>query len=93
MFNPQSYAYSIELTLRGHNYAEIHSADSIRKDPISFLENILDVLSEKSEENQKRIFAFDDKYEKYKGKKLDEWTENEAAQFVKDVRILFNNVS
>lgn len=84
MYNPQNYAISIERIIK----APTHSADQIEKNPLGYISDILDRLADESDEKRQKVFAFDDKYEKYKDTPFGKWDEADAAQMVKDLREL-----
>lgn len=90
MFNPQNYAVSIELFLRPKGYALMGDADTIRIDPIAYLDVVLSRYEKQSEEHEKLAVNFWDKYEKYKGKSIDELGEKIITQIISDFKELFN---
>lgn len=89
MFNPQSYAVRIERKLRAHALAAEHSADQIRRDPIGFMDVALSLYETQNEEYEFKAAEFWDRYESYKGKRLDDFGEETAKHFVEDVIALF----
>ena len=90
MYNPQQYAIDIEHILNSKGLASYHVADEIRKAPIDFLDAILSIYEEKSERNYKASVDFWDKYERYQGKRLDDFDDEFARQLVSDIRKVFN---
>jgi len=84
MYNPHNYAITIERITT----SPAHSADEIEKNPLEYISDILNRLDDESDEKQQQVFAFDDKYEKYKGMPFAKWDEADAAQMVKDLREL-----
>lgn len=82
MYNPQSYAVSIEKILK----APLHAADIIAKNPLEYMKGYLDVVYEKSDEKARLIDTFDDKYKKYENVPLMNWREEDATQMVADLR-------
>ena len=89
MFNPQSYAVSIELFLRPKGYALMGDADTIRKDPIAYLDIVLSRYEKQSEEHEKLALNYWDKYEKYKGKSIDELGADVTTHMISDFKELF----
>ena len=90
MNNPQSKAIVIEHFLTSKNYADLGDADAIRKDPIAFMDSVLKKYERISEENDKRSADFWDKYEQFKGKRLDEFDDDTVNQLILDIKCLFN---
>lgn len=86
MYNPHSYAVSLEKLLK----ASYNSAGEIEKNPLAFISSFLDALAERSDEKRQQVFEFDDKYEKYKNMPFSQWEEADAAQMVKDLRMLLS---
>lgn len=86
MYNPHSYAVSIEKILK----VPYQAANEIEKNPIEYLRSFLDAVYQKSEEKAKLIDAFDDKYDKYKNVSLINWDEENAAQMAKDLRTIMS---
>ena len=84
MYNPHNYAITIERITK----APAHSAGEIEKNPLGYISGILDRLADESNEKRQQVFAFDDRYEKYKGMPFAKWEEADAAQMVKDLREL-----
>lgn len=89
MFNAQNYAVRIEYKLHAHGLAAEHSADQIRRDPIGFMDVALSLYERQNEEYEFKAADFWDKYESYKGKRLDDFGEETAKHFVEDVIALF----
>ena len=89
MFNPQAYAVRIEHCLRGHAYAMYGDANDIRRDPIGFMDVVLQRYEKISEINEEKAADFWDKYESFKGKRLDDFGEETAGHFAEDVAALF----
>ena len=89
MFNPQSKAVRIEHKLHAKGYVGLHTADQIRKDPMGVMNDVLKTYENLSAENDTRSADFWEKYEQYKDCRLDEFGEEAAEQFVKDVYALF----
>lgn len=89
MFNPQYLAVRIEHKLHAKGYVGLHTADQIRKDPMGVMNNVLKTYENLSAENDTRSADFWEKYEQYKGCRLDEFGEEAAEQFVNDVCALF----
>lgn len=89
MFNPQYLAVRIEHKLHAKGYVGLHAADQIRSDPMGVMDTVLRRYENLSEENDTRSADFWEKYEQYKGCRLDEFGEEVAEQFVKDVCALF----
>ena len=92
MFNPQSYAVSIEhyLTSKSSAYASRGDADRIRLDPIEYLDGVLKYYEVESETNANLSADFWDKYEEYKGKSIDEMGEDIISQLISDMKQLFD---
>ena len=86
MYNPHSYAVSIEKILK----APYQTANEIEKNPLEYLKSFLDTVYEKSEEKAKLIDSFDDKYNKYENVPLIKWNEDDAEQMVKDLRVIMS---
>ena len=89
MFNPQSHAYTLEVFLRPKGYAQMGDADKIQKDPISYLDVVLSQYEKQSEEHEKLALNFWDKYEKYKGKSINELGADITTQMIYDFKELF----
>jgi len=89
MFNPQTYAIRIEYILNKHSYAVSHDADLIRKNPLEFMDAVLKRYESVSPEREERAADFWDKYDSYEGMSLDQFGEETAAQFVEDIKALF----
>ena len=89
MFNPQSQAVRIEHKLHARGYVGLHTAGQIRNDPMGVMDTVLRRYEKISEENDIRSADFWEKYERFKGCRLDEFGEEAAEQFVKDVYALF----
>lgn len=90
MYNPQQYAISIEMCLRPKALAKMGDADTIRKDPIEFLDAVLSIYETQSIDHKNKAADFWDRYEHLKGKRLDDIDEQIAIQLVADVRSLFD---
>ena len=88
-YNAHSYAVAIEIFLRKLGKVSVHIADDIEKNPLEYLNGFLNEEYEKSEEKKQLVVGFDDKYKKYKGKKLGEWEEQDVIQMIKDLREIF----
>lgn len=86
MYNPHNYAVDIEKILK----APYQTANVIEKDPLEYMKSFLDAIYEKSEEKARLIDSFDDKYNKYKNIPLINWDKEDAAQMVKDLRIIMS---
>lgn len=86
MYNPHSYAVSLEKLLK----APYNSAGEIEKNPLVYISSFLDALAERSDEKRQQVFVFDDKYERYKDMPFSQWEEADAAQMVKDLRMLLS---
>lgn len=86
MYNAHNYAISIERLLK----LPAQTANEIEKNPLTYLKSFLDAIYEKDEAKARLIDAFDDKYEQYKDKHLQNWEEADAAQMVKDLREIFS---
>lgn len=89
MFNPQAYAVRIEHCLTAHGYATSGDADFIRRDPLGFMDAVLKIYEKISEENNLKAADFWDRYEKFKGDRLDDFGEESAKHFAEDVAELF----
>lgn len=90
MYNPQSDAVSIEHFLHKKGFALLGDADKIRNNPIGYLEGFLGIYENQSDRHDQRSAEFWDKYECYKGKRLDEIDKNTVNQLKSDIRALFN---
>lgn len=86
MYNAHSYAYSIERMLK----LPMHSADEIARNPLGYLEILLNKEYDKSDEKARLIDKLDAVYGKYNGIRMEDWEETDAAQFVKDLREVFS---
>lgn len=86
MYNPHNYAVDIEKILK----VPYQTANVIEKDPLEYMKSFLDAIYEKSEEKARLIDSFDDKYNKYKNIPLINWDKEDAAQMVKDLRIIMS---
>ena len=81
IFNPQHYAVIIEHT---GNFP-YQAANDIRRDPIGYLDTyILDSLEKASDISRDAVCAFWDKYEKYKGMRMDDIGETTVREIVSD---------
>lgn len=86
MYNFHNDAVSIEFILRSKGLADFHYADAIEKNPLGYIEYALNEEYKKSAEKKILINQFDDRYTKYKGKKLTDWESQDSSQMVKDLR-------
>lgn len=86
MYNPHNYAVDIEKILK----VPYQTANVIEKDPLEYMKSFLDAIYEKSEEKARLIDSFDDKYNKYKNIPFINWDKEDAAQMVKDLRIIMS---
>ncbi|MCC8122118.1 MAG: hypothetical protein LIO58_01035 [Oscillospiraceae bacterium] len=82
MKNPQVYAIQLE----GLTQSPSGTADTIRRDPIGFLEAYLDIMENDS--NRKAICDFWDKYEQYKGIRMDDIDETIMRDLISDYKAL-----
>lgn len=87
--NPQSWAVNFEHFLLKRGYASLGSADTIRKNPLQFLDGVLSNYEKQSEEKDKLSADFWDKYSHYKDKSMDEIGEEVVTQMLKDLKNLF----
>lgn len=85
MFNAQNQAIRIEMKLRECDRATMGDADYIRNDPMGFLDKILPHFERTSDEAENASADFWDRWESYKGKRLDEFGEEQAREFVSEV--------
>lgn len=85
MFNAQSQAVRIEMKLQECGWAKTGDADNIRKDPISFLGGVLPRFECTSDEVENASADFWDRWESYKGKRLDEFGEEQAREFTNEL--------
>jgi len=88
-FNPQSKAIQIENILNKQGLAMLHSADTIRKNPMAFLDTALKIYEKHSDEHEKRAADFWDKYEKFSEMSLDDIGNDTVDQMISDLRALF----
>ena len=89
MYNPQAYGVELEFFLREKGYCLPNEASNIVKNPFSYLELPLDHLANRSSKDADRVYAFDQKYEDYKGKSLRDIDEDTAKAIVKDFKALY----
>ena len=89
MFNAQNPAVRIERVLREHGYARAGDADSIRKDPMGYMDDVLKRYEKVSEENNERAADFWEIYGCHVGERLDDFGEEMARTFAADVVNLF----
>lgn len=89
MMNPQSYAVRIEQKLRTEGYAKLGDADSIRADPMTFMNNVLCRYERISKDNEERAANFWDMFEHFCGCRLDEFGEDAAREFTTAIVNLF----
>lgn len=85
MYNAHSYAVSIERMLN----LPYQTANQIENNPLDFIKSFLDKIYNESEEKARLIDVFDGKYSKYQNAHLRNWDEEDAKQFVKDLRVIF----
>lgn len=89
MFNAQSIAVRIEHKLCAEGYAKTGDADSIRANPMAFMDTVLKRYEKTSEEHGEKAADFWEVYENYVGCRLDEFSEEVARNFAADVVDLF----
>ena len=89
MFNPRSYAVSIEHILSRHGLCSVGDAGEIEKAPIAFLDAALLSYEKTSEKNLLQAAPFWDKYADMKSVSMMELGEVRAAALVTDVRAVF----
>lgn len=90
MYNPQFDAIDIETFLNSKGYAKLGDADSIRKNPLDYMDGVLKHYEKLSDRHDKRSADFWDKYERFKGKRLDDIGEATAKQMKSDIKALFD---
>lgn len=86
MYNPRSYAITIEKILGTPQYL----TGEIEKDPLAFLSSFLDGKFDSSETAAKLIDQFDEKFAKYKNIPLCNWKEEDAKQLTHDLKKIFS---
>lgn len=89
MFNYQSIAVRIEHALQSRGYAKMGDADSIRSNPMEFMDTVLKRYEKISEEHDERSADFWEVYKNYEGRRLDEFGEEMARNFANDIVDLF----
>ena len=85
MYNAHSYAISIERMLN----LPYQTSNQIENNPLDFMKGFLDKIYNESKEKARLIDVFDEKYSKYQNAHLHNWDEEDAKQFVKDLRVIF----
>lgn len=86
MFNPRNYAISVEKILSTPQYM----TGDIENAPFDFVSSFLDNKYDSNETAAQLIDSFDEKYAKYKNVPFIRWNEEDADQFVDDLKIIYS---
>lgn len=89
MFNAQTYAVQVERMLLKRGLSGVHSADTIRENPVLYLHGALDAYRKNSNEFRNALDNFWEKYDKYENMSFDQLGEDLSAQLVADLSDLF----
>lgn len=89
MYNPHSYAVSIERILSRHGLCATGDAGEIEKAPIAFLDSVLLRYENASERNALQAAPFWDKYTNMKSISMQDLDEEGATALVAALRAVF----
>ena len=90
MYNSHFDAVCIENFLISKGYAKLGDASEIQKNPLGYMDSVLRDYEKLSDRHDKRSADFWEKYECFKGKKLDDIDHDTVKQMKTDIRALFD---
>ena len=86
MFNPRNYAISIEKILGTPQYM----TGEIENDPFNFVSSFLDKKYDSNDAAAQLIDSLDAKFAKYKNVPFIRWDEEDAENFVGDLKKIYS---